>query len=155
MKRLLIVAFFFALSLSAASTVYTQERKIERKDLPPAVEQTVARESAGATIKGFTTEKDNGKRVYEVELMVDGRARDIEMDADGNIREIEQEVVFDSLPDSVKTALKARAGTSTISKVESLTKGGKIVAYEADVTNGSKRREIQVGPNGEKLSKEQ
>jgi hypothetical protein len=42
-----------------------------------------------------------------------------------------------------------------MTRVESLTKAGKIVAYEADVKNGSKHSEVQVGPNGNKLAHEE
>jgi hypothetical protein len=53
---------------------------------------------------------------------------------------------------AVQYALKKRAGNGTIGKIESLTKRGKLVAYEAHVKTGAKRSEIQVGPNGEKLA---
>ena len=62
---------------------------------------------------------------------------------------------MDSLPPQVKAGLTKAAGNGTISKVESLTKGSKLVAYEADVKNGSKRSEVQVGPNGNKLAHEE
>ena len=139
--------FFFSL--------HAQEKKVQRKNLPAAVERTVARESNGATVKGFSTEMDHGIRVYEAEMMVDGRSKDVVIDAKGNVLEIEEEVSMDSLPDGVRTALTAAAGSGTVGKVESLTKRGKLVAYEADVTGGKKHREIQVGPNGEKLARPQ
>ena len=47
------------------------------------------------------------------------------------------------------------AGSGKVTKVESLTKKGKLVAYEAVVTTGTKHREVQVGPNGEKLKHEE
>ena len=40
-------------------------------------------------------------------------------------------------------------------QIESLTKNGSLVAYEAVVKRGVKRSEIQVGPNGEKLVRPQ
>jgi hypothetical protein len=64
-------------------------------------------------------------------------------------------VAMDSLPPEVKAGLTKAAGSGTIAKVESLTKAGKIVAYEADVKNGSKHSEVQVGPNGNKLAHEE
>jgi hypothetical protein len=39
-----------------------------------------------------------------------------------------------------------------IGKVEPLTKAGKLVAYEAVVKMGTKRSEVQVGPDGRKLA---
>ena len=75
------------------------------------------------------------------------------MDRNGNIVEVEEEVTMDSLPAAVQDALKKRAGAGTIGKIESLSKNGKLVAYEAHVKTGAKRSEIQVGPNGEKLAR--
>ena len=94
-----------------------------------------------------------GRRLYEMELTVDGRSKDVSMDKNGNIVEVEEEVTMDSLPSAVQDGLKAAAGKRTIGKIESLTKNGKLVAYEAHVKTGKKRSEIQVGPNGEKLKR--
>jgi len=141
-----------AIALGTCSVALAQEKKLKREQLPPAVEKTVARESQGATINGFATEIENGKRLYEVELTVDGRSKDISMDRNGNILEVEAEVAMDSLPATVQDGLRKAAGAGTIGKIESLTKRGKLVAYEAHVKTGTKRSEIQVGPNGEKLA---
>jgi hypothetical protein len=141
-----------AVGLAVWSTAQGQERKIKRSDLPPAVEKTVAAESAGATIKGFSTEVEGGKKMYEAELQVDGHGKDILIDRQGNVVEIEEEVALDSLPAAAREGLTKAAGRGTISRVESLTKRGKLVAYEAVVKTGAKRREVQVGPNGEKLA---
>ena len=120
--------------------------------MPPAVEKIVAEQSKGATIVGFSTEVEHGKRLYEVELKVDGRSKDISMDKNGNIVEVEEEVSMDSLPDAVKEGLKKAARAGMIAKIESLTKNGKLVAYEAVVKTGTKRSEIQVGPDGQRLA---
>ncbi len=140
------------IGLAALSTVHAQEKKIKREELPPAVEKTVAEESKDATIRGFSTEMEKGKRLYEVELMANGHSKDISMDEQGNIAEVEEEVSMDSLPAAVREGLMKMAGTGTIGKVESLSKKGNLVAYEAVVKTGTKRREIQVGPDGNKLA---
>lgn len=134
------------------SVALAQERKIKREQLPPAVETTVARESEGAIIKGFTTEIEHGKRLYEVSLSVNGHSKDILIDRDGNIVEVEEQVSMDSLPSPVQDALKKAGGRGAILVIESLTKNGRLVAYEAQVKHGKKRSEIKVGPNGEKLN---
>jgi hypothetical protein len=123
--------------------------------LPPAVEKTVSEQSQGATIKGFSTEVEKGKRLYEVELTMNGHGKDISMDKDGKIVEVEEEVAMDSLPPEVKAGLKRAAGSGTITKVESLTNAGKLVAHEAGVKNGPKRSEVQVGPTGKELAHEE
>jgi hypothetical protein len=141
-----------AIALGTFSLAVAQEKKLKREQLPPAVEKTVVRESQGATINGYSTEIENGKRLYEVQLTVDGHSKDISMDKNGNILEVEVEVAMDSLPTAVQDGLRKAAGAGTIGKIESLTKRGKLVAYEAHVKNGTKRSEVQVGPNGEKLA---
>jgi uncharacterized membrane protein YkoI len=141
--------------LAVLTGAQAQEKKIKREDLPPAVEKTVAAQSQSATIKGFSSEVEGGKTLYEVELTMNGHGKDISMDKDGKIVEVEEEVTMDSLPPEVKAGLTKAAGSGTINKVESLTKGVKLVAYEADVKNGSKRSEVQVGPNGNKLAHEE
>jgi uncharacterized membrane protein YkoI len=138
--------------LGAVSAVHAQEKKIKMEELPPAVQQTVATQTKVATIRGFSTETVSGKQTYEVELTASGHEKNISMDSDGNIVEVEEEVSMDSLPAAVKDGLKKAAAPGTIAKVESLTKKGKLVAYEATVKNGAKRSEVQVGPDGKKLA---
>ncbi len=132
-----------------------QEKKIKRSDLPPAVEKTVAAQSAGATIRGFSTEKEKGQTLFEVEMTVNGHSKDISMATDGSIVEIEEQVALDSLSPEVKAGLQAKAGKGKILKVESLTKKDKLVAYEARVVTNGKKSEVQVGPDGKPLAHEE
>jgi uncharacterized membrane protein YkoI len=133
----------------------TQEKKIKRSDLPPAVEQTVAVQTQGATVRGFSEEKENGQTFYEVELMVNGHAKDVLMDANGAVVEVEEQVETDSLPAAVRDGLQAKAGAGKILKVESLTKHGKLVAYEAKVMTDGRKSEVQVGRDGKPLDHEE
>ena len=137
--------------LLLAGMASAQEKKIKRSDLPPAVEKTVAQQSRAATIRGFSTEKENGQTLYEVEMTVDGHSKDIAMATDGSIVEIEEQVSLDSLPPEIKAGLQAQAGKGKILKVESLTKKDKLVAYEAQLETNGKKSEVQVGPDGKPL----
>jgi uncharacterized membrane protein YkoI len=152
MARILIAAM--AVCFLAGMTA-AQEKKISRADLPAAVEKTVAQESEGATVRGFSTETENGQKLYEVELTVKGHSKDISMDANGTIMEVEEQVEMDALPPAVKKGLQAKAGAGQLTKVESLTKQGKLVAYEAQVRTGGQKSEIQVGPDGKPLDHEE
>ncbi len=149
-----LVAFAAGLLLLAGNAS-AQEKKIKRSDLPPAVEKTVAAQSAGATIHGFSTEKENGQTLYEVEMTVNGHSKDVSMTTDGSIVEVEEQVALDSLSAEVKAGLQAKAGKGKITKVESLTKKDKLVAYEAKVETNGKKTEIQVGPDGKPLDHEE
>ena len=154
MKVNLFVAFA-ASGLLLAGAASAQEKKIKRSDLPPAVEKTVAAQSQGATIRGFSTEKEKGQTLYEAEMTVNGHSKDISMTADGSIVEIEEQVALDSLSPEVQAGLQAKAGKGRILKVESLTKKDKLVAYEAKVDTDGKKSEVQVGPDGKPLDHEE
>ena len=134
--------------LALATTGSGAEKKISRADLPPAVEKTVAAESKGATIRGFSSEVEGGELRYEVAMTVAGRGRDVSIAPDGRVLEIEEEIAWDALPAAVRQGLEKAAGGAKIAKVESLTREGKVVGYEAQVVAGSKRSEVQVGPDG-------
>jgi uncharacterized membrane protein YkoI len=144
-----------AVFLSSTLTTMAREEKIEASALPAAVQNTVKEQSKGATIKGYSTERQNGKTVYEAEMMVDGHSKDIEIAEDGTLNEVEEEVAFATLPAKVQEALTAKAGGAKITKVESLKKQDKLVAYEAATLKGTKKGEIQVDPDGGKLSHEE
>jgi hypothetical protein len=141
--------------LLIAGLAVAQEKKIKRSDLPPAVEKTVAAQSAGATVKGFSKEVEKGQTFYEAEMIVNGHTKDILIDANGAIVEVEEEVAINALPADVQEGLQAKAGEGKLVKVETLTKNDKLVAYEAQVTKGGKKSEVQVGPNGKPLDHEE
>jgi hypothetical protein len=146
MKRLTLVAVGTWLCVAAA--IQAQETRVKMADLPDAVKRTVEEQSKGATIRGFTKEAQKGKTYYEAELTVDGHHKDILMDGSGAVVQVEESVSMDAVPAAAKAALEKRAGKGKITSVESITKDGKIVAYEAVVRTGTKKSEIQVDPDG-------
>jgi hypothetical protein len=148
-------AKFALIAVALTTAAFAQEKKIQRADLPPAVEKTVAAQSQGATIKEFSQEKENGQLLYEAEMTVSGHSKDISIDAAGTIVEVEEQVAFDSLPVPVKATLQTKAGQGKIVKVESITKHDKLVAYEAKVQTGTRKSEIQVSPEGNSLAHEE
>ena len=141
-----------AVGLMLAGSAFAQEKKIKRSELPAAVEKTVVEQSKGATIRGFNKETENGQTMYEAELLVNGRSKDVQMDANGAVTEVEEQVGMEALPAAVRAGLEAKAGQGKITKVESITKKEKLVAYEAQVLTDGKKSEVQVGPDGKPLA---
>jgi hypothetical protein len=140
------------LSLSPFSTA--QEIKIERPRLPPLVEKTVASLPKNATVRGFSREIEHGVTYYEAKLTVAGRHKDLLMDKMGNVVEVEDEVTMDSLPPSVQDGLEAVTRDAKVLSVESISRRGKVVFYEADVLKDGRRSQVQVGPDGEPLKQD-
>jgi hypothetical protein len=88
MKRLICCLVFALLVIS--SRAIGQEKKIQRSQLPPEVEQTVKTLSKTATIRGFSQEIGRGATYYEVELTVSNHRKDCLMDIKGNVVEVEK-----------------------------------------------------------------
>lgn len=151
-KIIMTIATSIIFNLTA---LQAQEKRIKRSDLPPAVEHTVAAQSQGATIQGFSQEQENGQTYYEAEMDVDGHTKDVLINKDGAVVEVEEEIPVGALPPDAKKGLQDRVGTARVVKVESLTKHGKVVAYEVQIVSKGKKREVQVGPDGKALEHEE
>ena len=152
MSTRLIVSASFLLTLFLAVSASAQEKRLKKSDLPPAVQKTADEQSKGATVRGYSSEMEEGKLQYEVEMTVNGHSRDVSIAPDGSVLEIEEQVALDTLPAAVREGLQKEAGGRKITKVESLTKHGTLVAYEAQVRAGNKRSEVQVSPGGKPLA---
>jgi TRAP-type C4-dicarboxylate transport system substrate-binding protein len=154
MKTAKVLLVTIAAVLLCLSVAHAADKKVAKAQLPAPVQRTVDEQTKGATVLGFAMEEEKGKTFYEAATKVNGHTKDLLIDGSGNVVEVEEEVAFDALPKEVQTGLTKAAGEGKIGKVESLTKSGKLVGYEAVVRNGSKKSEVQVGPNGEKPSHE-
>jgi hypothetical protein len=127
-----------------------QEQRVTRRDLPAAVARTVDAQARGATIRGYSREKEHGQTFYEVALRVNGHSRDVLMDTTGAVVEVEEQVDIATLPAAVREGLLAAAGSGKLRSVESVTRGGQ-TAYEGHVNTNGKWSEITVGPDGKLL----
>lgn len=147
------LALVTVMGLAASSN--GQDKPIRKTALPRAVLKTADEQSKGATVRGYTTETEDGKLEYEVEMTVDGHSKDVSMDPDGNVLEVEEQVTLDKLAAEVREGLQKKAAKGKITKVESIAKRGTLVAYEAQVLTGGKKSEVQVGPDGKPLDHEE
>ena len=148
----LIVFTASMLLVFSAPAASAAEKKLNKSDLPPAVQKTADQQSQGATVKGYASEVEHGQLQYEVELIANGHSKDVTISKDGSVLEVEEETALDALPAAVREALQKKAGSGKITKVESITKHDVLVAYEAQVLKGKKRSEIQIGPDGKPLA---
>jgi hypothetical protein len=145
----------FCAALLCVANAHAADKKLSRGHLPPPVQAAADEQAKGATVRGYSTETENGQKEYEVQLVVNGHSKDVTFAPDGRVMEIEEAVSMDALSPGVRSGLMAKAGEGKITKIESLTKAGKIVAYEAQLVTAGKHSEIQVGPDGKKLAHEE
>jgi len=147
-KSLLRMLSIFSVCAISAGICVAQEKRVKMKDLPEAVQKTVAEQSKGATIKGLSKEVEKGQTLYEVELTVDGHSKDVTIDSSGKVVEAEEQVQLSSLPEPIQTAIKQNVGTAQIQMVESVIKGGTLQYYEVHTKKGLKKSEIKIGTDG-------
>jgi uncharacterized membrane protein YkoI len=140
--------------LFLSGTIAAQEKQLQRSDLPAPVQKTADAQSKGATVTGYKKETEAGKPAYEVKMTINGHSKDVTIDPSGALLEIEEQVALEALPAAVRDGLQKKAGAGKITKVESITKHGTVVAYEAKVLTAGKKTEVQVGPDGKPLDHE-
>jgi hypothetical protein len=128
-------------------TAFAGETAVKMKDLPPAVQKTVAEQTKGAQIKGISKEVEKGKTTYEVETLINGKSRDLTFDAEGALVSVEEAVALETIPVAAKAAIEKLAVGGKIKSVESVTKG-QTVSYEAVIVKGLKKSEVVVAADG-------
>lgn len=144
------IAYVVVTVLSLAATgLSASEKKVQLKDVPPAVQTAVEAQTKGATITAVIEETDKGTVSYEVETTRGGKTRDLVFDTAGTLIEVEEEIALDATPAAVRKALLAHG---KVTKVEALTKGA-VVTYEAQVEMHGKRTEIEVGADGHTIKR--
>jgi uncharacterized membrane protein YkoI len=132
------------MAFAVAGVAAAGDKKIQAKDLPPAVQKAVQEQTKGATIKGYSTETEDGKTMYEVETLVNGHTRDLLFDATGALVSAEEATAVDAVPAPVKAALEARG---KVLSIETITKG-KTILYEGVVQKNGKKTEVVVDADG-------
>src|ERR1039457_3195539 len=78
------------------------EKKLQMKDLPPAVQTTVQDQTKGAEIRGISSETEKGKLTCEIKTVLNGKHGDFLGDAKGAVTEVEVETAIESIPVAAK-----------------------------------------------------
>jgi uncharacterized membrane protein YkoI len=136
-----------ALAILMAATIAPAalaDKPIQKKDCPTAVRKTIDEQSKGATVRGISTETEDGKTYYELETTANGHSRDVLIDPAGKVVSVEEEVPVSSLPQAARAALETRG---KILRAESVTKDG-VVSYEAKIESNGKKSEVAVTADG-------
>lgn len=136
-KKLVAIIF---LAVGAATVVGAQISK-----LPAAISAAFMKSYPNAMIKSASSEKENGKTVWEVESVDGATNRDIVYALDGTAEVIEEQITAADVPAVVAAALKARYPKAIVTKYEKLTRGTK-TSFEMILKGGP--AEIELAPDG-------
>jgi uncharacterized membrane protein YkoI len=174
----LIAIVCLALCIGAVATkqAFDGEKEVTIDEIPAAVKTTILAEANGATIQEIEMETEDGKAVYEAEVIIDGQEVDIVVAPDGTLlgketegddddegdddndedddeEEIEEEISLDQVPEAVKTTMLKEADGAQIEEVVKETEDGRVV-YEAEFEVGGQDVQIEVAPDGTLLERE-
>ena len=132
----------------ARAAVALEGREAALEDLPEAVRKTVVEQSKDRVLRRIAVEEDGGTRIYEAAFVIAGRKVDMMIDAAGTAIAIEERIDLSETPLAVSARIKKSAGSGKVTSVESISTGGVVTAYEAEVLSAGKRFEIYVSPAG-------
>jgi hypothetical protein len=141
--------FLLTAALAISSCTYAAEHSVPCNTLPDAVQQrSKALLENGTTVHGCVKDVSGGKTTYEIEMVTPNGSKDVTFSAAGDVLEVEQQVDTAALPPAVAAAFTKAAGGGKLGKVESLTREGKLVAYESTIEKGGRHRELAFRPDG-------
>ena len=168
----LMAVVCLALCIGAVATKRAMdgETEVSIKEVPAAVKATLLAEAKGGTIEEIEMETENGRTVYEADVIIDGQEVEIQVAPDGTLlgKEIEdddegdddddededeEEVSLDDVPAAVKATILKEAAGAEIEEVVKETEDGQTI-YEAEFEADGKEIEIEVATDGTLLERE-
>ena len=147
LKNILMLIISLAFVQVSANSLFAQEKKIEKKDLPKAVLNTFQKGYPNATIRVTSMEMERGKTYYEIESLDKGHRRDLLYTKSGKVAEIEETLASNDIPDFVKSSVMKKYPKDEINRAEKVTRGQKI-SYELVVKSGMQKQEVVLDSKG-------
>lgn len=116
-----LIALLFSpvvLHAQKRDTTEGSEHALRAAQVPAAVRDAFRRAYPHAAVRGYSTEQENGRTIYEVQSREGGVGRDLSFAADGTILEIEETVPVARLPEAVRAAITTQAAGAAITRSE-------------------------------------
>jgi hypothetical protein len=108
-----------------------QEREVELDEVPRAVMEAAKAKFPGASIRAASTEKEEGRTVYELEMTHAKRRMDVTFRPDGTLVVVETAIAQGEAPEAVLRSVRERHPDAKIRLIESVKKGPEL-KKEAD-----------------------
>jgi uncharacterized membrane protein YkoI len=138
----------------AAGADEAKEEKVPLDKVPKAVLKAVKAKFKGAELVSASTEKDNGKLVYEINLKHRDQKIDVSLTPDGKIVSIEKTIAVKDLPRPVTEAINSKYPKAEYKRAEEVTEDGKTSYEVLLVTAGKKKIEVVLDRDGKILKEE-
>jgi hypothetical protein len=147
--RTLTVLLAIAALGGSAAAQQKKAKSLQLKDLPAAVQRTLQANLNAGEIKNIGKEKEDGVEQYEVESVLNRKARDFNVDFKGNLLVIEEATTIEAIPAAAKASILKKVADGKLGTVETFTKTGQPMMYEAAYTDKQgKKHEVLVKADG-------
>ena len=124
------------------------QTKVAKLAWPPAVEAAFKKTYPNAIVKAVSKENEDGKTIFEVESIDNGRRRDINYNADGSVILYEEELTEADVPAVIVEAIKKRYPKAVGTKWERLFVAKDNSANYEIVLKGAPVKEVVLTPDG-------
>jgi uncharacterized membrane protein YkoI len=138
MAMVMTVGLTLSLGALASRQMAEQEKAVSIDQVPPAVKATLL--AQGGTIEEIEVHMENGRTVYEADVLIGGQQLEVKVAADGSLisqeaddenHEQEEEdgepLSIDQVPDVVKATILNEAQGGTIKEVERGDEDGQVL----------------------------
>jgi hypothetical protein len=139
-----IAALAMTFGVDRAVRAEEKEKEVQLADVPAAVKATIEAQKPGQHPKAVSSEKDNGKTVYEAEFESNGKTSSLNIGENGAVLESETEIAIADLPAAVTAAIKSEFAGATVELAENV----HVEFYEVEVKTEGKIHEVKILPNG-------
>jgi uncharacterized membrane protein YkoI len=130
-----------------AGLALAYDEPVRMSDLPPAVRQTMERETRGASVHKLSRETENGRVYYEAEMTANGLPKEVVVDGAGAVVKVEEKTRLENIPQAARNTIEQHAAGGQVVDVERKTRYGRTV-YEAKVIKAGEDFEVKVTPEG-------
>ena len=131
-----------------------KEGKVALDKVPRAVLRAVKDKYKGAELVSASTEKDEGKLIYEIVIKHEGHSIDVSVTPDGKIVSSEKTIAVKDLPKEVSEALDSKYARAKIKRVEEIAEGEKVSYEVLLVTADNQTVEVVFDPKGKVVKEE-
>ena len=130
----------------------SQEKRINRNSVPQAILSAFEHAYPKAKAKGYSTETENGRTLFEIESSQGKMSLDVLYNLDGTVVEVEEGVAPKDLPATVRQTVGSRYPQGRIDIAERKSVGEK-VTYELSVQVGKNKVSVEVDSSGKIVNK--
>ena len=141
--------------LTANVTLRGDEEKVALDKVPKPVLDAFKKKFPETKLTGATTEKEDGKTIFELQFTYKDHKYEAELMPDGTWIAIDKKIDAKELPKAVAKTLEDKYPKSKYDVIEEVSKNDKIAHYEIELTTADKKKiEVLIDPMGKVIKEE-